>query len=50
MGGPSANWEMDLTQAEVVRDQKHMLRTGHFLSAEHFSSFYLQAKMLYLLY
>lgn len=40
MGGPSPNWEMcfemGLTLAEVGRDQKHTLRTGCFLSAEHF--------------
>lgn len=41
MGDPSANWEMDLTLAEVVRDQKHISRTGYFISAEHFSGILL---------
>lgn len=39
MGGPSPNGEMyfevALTLAEIGRDQKHILRTGCFLSAEH---------------
>lgn len=39
----SANWEMDLTQAEVVRDQKHISRTGYFNSVEHFSGILLPA-------
>jgi len=32
---------MDLTLAEVVRDQKHILRTGYLLSVEHFSEILL---------
>lgn len=32
---------MDLTLAEVVRDQKHISRTGYFISAEHFSGILL---------
>lgn len=34
---------MDLTQAEVVRDQKHISRTGYFNSVEHFSGILLPA-------
>lgn len=33
--------EVGLTLAEVVRDQKHILRTGYFLSAQHFSEILL---------
>lgn len=36
MGSPSANWEVGLTLAEVVRDQKGILRTSYFLSPELF--------------
>lgn len=41
MGDSSANWEMDLTLAEVVRDQKHISRIDYFISAEHFSGILL---------
>lgn len=34
-------FEMDVTLVEVVRDQKYLLRTGCFLSAEHFSGILL---------
>lgn len=41
MGDSSAKWEMDLTLAEAVRDQKHISRTGYFISAEHLSGILL---------